>query len=283
MSDTTATEELFLPEPLPREVKYTVISVDDHVVEPPHTFEGRLPAHLQDRAPHVVDTPQGHQVWEFEGQKFTQVGHERGRGPPTEPQKMEPFRFDADAARAATTSTPASRDMDINGVWAAVNFPSMITGFCGRVFFNAQDRELGQACIRAWNDWLFEEWYVAAPDADHPARHHVPLRPRRRGRRDPPQRRARLHRRSRMPERPAPHRAPRPLAARPLGPDHPGVRRHRHRHLACTSGSSGGAESPGERPRLQLGATLFGQLSLHACAEWLWSEYPVKHPTSRSR
>ncbi len=47
----TATEELFLPEPLPREVKYTVISVDDHVVEPPHTFEGRLPAHLQDRAP----------------------------------------------------------------------------------------------------------------------------------------------------------------------------------------------------------------------------------------
>ncbi len=44
-------EGLFLPEPLPREVKYTVISVDDHVVEPPHTFEGRLPTHLQDRAP----------------------------------------------------------------------------------------------------------------------------------------------------------------------------------------------------------------------------------------
>ncbi|HLM18269.1 MAG TPA: amidohydrolase, partial [Acidimicrobiia bacterium] len=62
----TATEELFLPEPLPREVKYTVISVDDHVVEPPHTFEGRLPAHLQDRAPRVADTPQGLQIWEFE-------------------------------------------------------------------------------------------------------------------------------------------------------------------------------------------------------------------------
>ena len=50
----TATTDLFLPEPLPREVKYTVISVDDHVVEPPHTFEGRLPAHLQDRAPRVA-------------------------------------------------------------------------------------------------------------------------------------------------------------------------------------------------------------------------------------
>ena len=48
MTEPAESEALFLPEPLPREVKYTVISVDDHVVEPPHTFEGRLPAHLQD-------------------------------------------------------------------------------------------------------------------------------------------------------------------------------------------------------------------------------------------
>jgi hypothetical protein len=69
-----ASAELFLPEPTPREVKYTVISVDDHVVEPPHTFEGRLPAGLQDRAPRIVETPNGHQVWEFEGERYTQVG-----------------------------------------------------------------------------------------------------------------------------------------------------------------------------------------------------------------
>ena len=31
--------ELFLPDPDPPEVKYTIISVDDHVVEPPHVFE----------------------------------------------------------------------------------------------------------------------------------------------------------------------------------------------------------------------------------------------------
>ena len=30
---------------------------------------------------------------------------------------------------------------------------------------------------------------------------------------------------------------------------------------------------------LQLGATLFGQLSLTACAEWLWSGYAVRLPT----
>src|ERR1700722_3124920 len=56
----------FLPEPEPRSVRYTVISVDDHLVEPAHVFEGRLPVHLQDRAPRIVENQQGHQVWEFE-------------------------------------------------------------------------------------------------------------------------------------------------------------------------------------------------------------------------
>ena len=35
---------------------------------------------------------------------------------------------------------------------------------------------------------------------------------------------------------------------------------------------------PEGAPQLQLGATMFGQLSLAACAEWLWSEYPLHHP-----
>src|SRR6185437_6632059 len=47
-------------------------------------------------------------------------------------------------------------------------------------------------------------------------------------------------------------------------------------------GSSGGYDHPTDyregAPRLQLGATMFGQLSLAACAEWLWSGYAVKHP-----
>ena len=74
-------DDLFLPDPAPRAVKYTVISVDDHVVEPPHMFEGRLPAALQDRAPHIVETPEGHQVWEFEGARYTQVGMNAVAGP----------------------------------------------------------------------------------------------------------------------------------------------------------------------------------------------------------
>jgi predicted TIM-barrel fold metal-dependent hydrolase len=42
-------------------------------------------------------------------------------------------------------------------------------------------------------------------------------------------------------------------------------------------GSSGVHPAPEGAPTLQLVSTLFGQLSLAACAEWLWSGYGVKH------
>src|SRR5207245_680899 len=47
-------EATFLPDPEPRPRHYTIISVDDHLIEPAHLFEGRVPAALADRAPHVV-------------------------------------------------------------------------------------------------------------------------------------------------------------------------------------------------------------------------------------
>ena len=55
-----------LPDPEPREVKYTLLSVDDHLLEPPHAFEGRLPGRLQERAPKVIETEEGHEVWSFD-------------------------------------------------------------------------------------------------------------------------------------------------------------------------------------------------------------------------
>jgi predicted TIM-barrel fold metal-dependent hydrolase len=266
---------LFLPEPPPRDVKYTVISVDDHVVEPAHTFEGRLPAALQDRAPRIVETPEGHQVWEFEGGRYTQVGMNAVAGRRPETVKLEPFRFehmrpgcyDVDARIA---------DMDVNGVWGSVNFPSQITGFCGRVFFAAGDRELGLACVRAWNDWLFEEWHEPHPDRIVPLGITYLA--------DPARAVAEIERNAArgftsvtFPERP--HNIGLPSL---WDRDHwdPII-------AACAAtgtvislhvGSSGLPAYPPGAPSLQLGATLFGQQSLGACAEWLWSGYPVEHP-----
>ena len=49
----------FLPDPPRARRRYTVISADDHIVEPPDTFTGRLPRKFADRAPKVVDTDDG--------------------------------------------------------------------------------------------------------------------------------------------------------------------------------------------------------------------------------
>jgi predicted TIM-barrel fold metal-dependent hydrolase len=271
-------DELFLPDPAPRDVKYTIISVDDHVVEPPHTFAGRLPAALQDRVPRIVETPEGHQVWEFEGEHYTQVGMNAVAGRRPETVRVEPFRFDQ--MRPGCYDIDARvRDMDINGVWASVNFPSQITGFSGRIFFNTPDRELGFACIQAWNDWLFEEWYQHYPERIVPLGITYLA--------DPALAAIEIRRNAErgftsvtFPERPHAIGLPSlwdrahwdPIIAACVETD---------TVVSLHVGSSGLNPSPPGAPGLELGATLFGQLSLTACAEWLWSAYPFRHPNLR--
>ncbi len=268
-------DDLFLPEPEPREVEYTIISVDDHVVEPPHTFAGRLPSALQDRAPRVVETHSGHQVWEFEGDRYTQVGMNAVAGRRPETVTLEPFRFDQ--MRAGCYDVDARvHDMDLNGVWASVNFPSQITGFCGSVFFGVADPNLGLACIRAWNDWLFEEWYERYPTRIVPLGITYLAEPRIAAD-EIIRNAARGFTSVTFPERP-----------HAIGLPSLWDRQHWDPIIeACVDtdtvislhvGSSGLADMPPGAPRSQLASTLFGQLSLNACAEWLWSEYPLRYP-----
>jgi predicted TIM-barrel fold metal-dependent hydrolase len=47
--------------------------------------------------------------------------------------------------------------MDVNWVEASLCFPTF-PRFCGQTFTEAKDRELGLACIYAYNDWMVEEW-----------------------------------------------------------------------------------------------------------------------------
>src|SRR5579862_4483227 len=68
---TTAT---FLPEPEPRPRNYTIISVDDHLIEPAHLFEGRVPQALAERAPRVVTLDDGRETWVYEDGFYPQVG-----------------------------------------------------------------------------------------------------------------------------------------------------------------------------------------------------------------
>ncbi len=263
-----------LPDPEPREVKYTFISVDDHLMEPPHTFEGRLPRRLQDQAPQVVETEEGHQVWMFEGQPYFQVGFMCVAGRPPEDHRVEPARFD-EVRPGCYRIEDRVKDMDIGGIWASVNFPSGVTGFGGTLFSEAKDPALGLACTRAWNDWLFEEWHGSYPERIVPLGITFLS--------DPEKGAEEIRRNAKrgftavtLPEQP--HRQELP----PVFSDYwePIIR-------ACADtdtvlnlhvGSSGFAQMPPGAPMMELGATQFGIMAVGTCAEWLWSGWPAKYP-----
>src|SRR3546814_16733652 len=54
-------------------------------------------------------------------------------------------------------------DMDLDGIHAQMCFPSF-PGFAGSTFFAGSDKELANACVSAWNDFIIDEWCAAAPD-----------------------------------------------------------------------------------------------------------------------
>ncbi|SVB50834.1 uncharacterized protein METZ01_LOCUS203688, partial [marine metagenome] len=267
--------ELFLPEPEPAEVHCTIISVDDHVVEPPHLFAEYMSPALRQHGPQLVETADGHQVWEFEGHRYTQVGMNAVAGRRPETVQLEPFRFDQ--MRPGCYDVDARiADMDVAGIWAMLNFPSQITGFCGRVFADAADTEVGIDAMRAWNDWLFTEWYEPHPDRIVPCGITFLS--------DPTEAAREIHRNAErgfvsvtLPERPHAVGLPSlwnrdhwdPIIAACVETD---------TVVSLHVGSSGMHPAPPGGPALQIGATLFGQLALQSCAEWLWSEYPVRHP-----
>ena len=153
----------FLPEPERRPRRYTIVSADDHIVEPPDTFAGRLPRSLADRAPRVVETADGAEVWVVDGEEIPNVGFNAVVGRPVSEYSFEPARFD-EMRRGAWDIEARVADMDLNGVYASVNFPSFLPGFCGQRLQLGRDPELALAMVRAWNDWHLEAWAGAHPD-----------------------------------------------------------------------------------------------------------------------
>jgi predicted TIM-barrel fold metal-dependent hydrolase len=152
-----------LPDPEPRERRYTIISVDDHLVEPRDLFEGRLPAHLAEGAPCVITNDAGRELWLYEGTLYPQVGLNAVCGRPKDQWTLEPSRFD-EMRRGCWDPAARVHDMDLDGVHASLCFPSLISGFAGTVFSGSRDQELGLACVEAWNDWHLEAWAGPHPD-----------------------------------------------------------------------------------------------------------------------
>lgn len=105
----------------------------------------------------------GTELWEYEGRTYPQIGLNAVVGRPKDEWSMEPARFD-EMRRGCWDPLARLPDMDLDGVWASLCYPSLIAGFAGTVFSQSDDPELGLACMRAWNSWHLEEWVGVAPE-----------------------------------------------------------------------------------------------------------------------
>jgi predicted TIM-barrel fold metal-dependent hydrolase len=151
-----------------------IISVDDHVIEHGRVWLDRLPAKYHDVGPRTVKE-RGHMQfvggvfsyepsddgelcdwWLYEDKKIPQtrlsaaVGFDRDEVKVTgiTYEEMRPGCYDPKARL---------EDMDANWTEAQMCFPSF-PRFCGQTFMEAQDKELADLCVKAYNDWMVEEW-----------------------------------------------------------------------------------------------------------------------------
>ena len=138
-----------------------LVSVDDHLVEPPELFEGRMPARYAEAAPKITRTDDGSDVWVFNGAVIPNVGLNAVAGRPKEEYGVEPTAFD-EMRRGCYDVHERIKDMNAGGVLGSMNFPSF-PGFSGRLFAACEDKGLALAVVQAYNDWHIEEWCGAYP------------------------------------------------------------------------------------------------------------------------
>jgi Amidohydrolase len=156
-----------------------IISVDDHVVEPPELWTSRLPKSLHDRVPHVRSELGGFAAGKYDPNKLDWAADPgvpnagwadvwyyddmvvpltRGLADcgyttedPSRPvtyDEVLPGCFQRDARLA---------DMAADHTDVSLCFPT-VPRFCGRIFMERQDKKVGLECVRAFNDWMIEGW-----------------------------------------------------------------------------------------------------------------------------
>jgi predicted TIM-barrel fold metal-dependent hydrolase len=142
-----------------------ILSADDHIIEHPSLWTDRVSARERDRCPHVVEID-GRQAWEYEGElTYIPMGSCRAlpgfreEGYPPAPgtanfSEIRPGCYD-----------PSERlkDMDIDGMWGQLCFPNYARFAGHRFFLNVKDLDLGLTCLRAYNDYLLDEWCATDP------------------------------------------------------------------------------------------------------------------------
>jgi predicted TIM-barrel fold metal-dependent hydrolase len=152
-----------------------IISVDDHVIEPPNVWQDRLPAKYKEIGPRVERHPVAEMTfiggkfayemgtegpladwWLFEDKAIPHTRLSAAVGVPREEVTVTPITYE-DMRPGCYEQKARLEDMDANWTEAQMCFPTM-PRFCGQTFTEMNDKELGLLCVQAYNDWMVDEW-----------------------------------------------------------------------------------------------------------------------------
>ena len=140
-----------------------IVSVDDHVVEPPDAFLRHYPHDRKAEAPRIIEVD-GKNVWLWNDKPYPTIGLNAVVGRPRSEYGMEPTHFDQ---LRPGCYDPIARvdDMNVNGILGSISFPSF-PHFAGGTFIAAAktDPEASLLGVRAYNDWHVHDWCGPAPE-----------------------------------------------------------------------------------------------------------------------
>jgi predicted TIM-barrel fold metal-dependent hydrolase len=157
-----------------------IVSVDDHVVEPRSMWCDRLSVADRSVGPHIVrerikvvpgltkdigirfeadDGPGSRwaDIWEYEDVRVPLQRLAHCAGFPIEDQDDQPMVFE-EMRTGCYDPIERVADMDTNSVDISLCFPNTFTRFAGQRFLAGKDKSLALKCVKAYNDWIVEEW-----------------------------------------------------------------------------------------------------------------------------
>lgn len=152
-----------------------LVSPDDHIVEPAHLWQTYVPEKFRSLAPRTErrhgrvalsggtfeyrEDPEepAADVWIFNDQVTPIPRSAAAVGLPLIKMDSDPTTFE-EMRTGCYEPTARLADMDEAGIAASVCFPNTFVQFCGQRFLHVKDRDLGLACVVAYNDFVIEEW-----------------------------------------------------------------------------------------------------------------------------
>jgi predicted TIM-barrel fold metal-dependent hydrolase len=139
---------------------YEFISSDTHLEVLPERWTGRVDAKYRDQMPRTVPPPDGRDALYIEGAPLFQVAYLDLRAGRTS-EDWRPFDVKVEETAGVGSSEQRLQEQDADGCAAEVLFPNMQAG--PGLWRNIADDKAYLAAIRAYNDWLAEEYCAVDP------------------------------------------------------------------------------------------------------------------------